>query len=141
MPLTRGSRSPLSGRGRYGPNLLAQDTFDNAVGLSFAGATPGWSVNTTTGVAECTSTAAGSRFIRWSPLVLIPGLEYEVSLDLVIFAGAIAIDVGGPGGDNFTTTGRYTEIRFPGISQFGIVANAAFLGSIDNVTCRRRLPC
>lgn len=130
-----GARRVVLAAPRYGPNLIPNGTFDTLGAIVPYGATPGWAV--AGGVAECSATAGGMRWLSWAVDLLIPGLLYEVAVDVVCSAGTVGLDISGEA-FNTSASGRQVWLATPTIATFQFYATGAFVGSLDNITLRRK---
>ena len=114
-----------------GPELVTNGNFDSGItGWYVTGDVSGWSV--VGGVATCTSTAVSNRWLNSSSGIEI-GKTYLVSITATISAGVVATDSSGV---SMLSNGSNVKIITAVTNVFRIIANAAFIGSIDNISVR-----
>jgi hypothetical protein len=106
--------------------------FNNAAAWTTSGATPGWSV--ANGVASITATASANRWLN-STTQLVVGRYYEVYFDLTVSAGGVLPDISAT--PVFaTTSGRKHWILRASTTTLALLAQPAFIGTVDNLTVR-----
>ena len=116
---------------RLGPEVNPDPGFDNPAAWSFGGATPGWAV--TGGKAECTATAAGSRWVSMLGMLTV-GAKYLITADVVVVSGGCAPDVSADAAGDATTSGAKRWIVTASTTTMQFIGRGGFVGSIDNVS-------
>lgn len=124
--------------GRRGDEMNTDVGFNNPAAWNVAGQSPGWSV--ANGVAACTATASGNRWVALTGVNLTVGKWYEVYADILVTSGGCLPDITA----NYPIFVTKTTLRAHWILQatsptLQFLANGAFVGSIDNVSFREVL--
>lgn len=112
------------------PEMVTNGGFDADVSWT-KGA--GWTISG--GVASNSAPGATSNLSQNDGLVA--GRLYEVTFTSIVSAGTVAVYTGTTFGGGFSVSGTYTrKIIAAGTGNLTFQANAAFVGSIDNVSCK-----
>lgn len=106
--------------------------FNNPAAWTASGSTPGWVVSN--GVAACAQTASANRWIN-SGATLTVGKWYDIWMDVSVTAGGCLPDISAT--PVFaTTSGRKHWVLQATTTTLAIIAQPAFIGSVDNLSVR-----
>tara|TARA_B100001758_G_scaffold246954_1_gene263337 strand:- start:1075 stop:3162 length:2088 start_codon:yes stop_codon:yes gene_type:complete len=117
-------------------NIIINGTFDTDTDW---GKGTGWSINTTTKIAECDGSQSAGTQLTQTGLSFTNGVTYKVTYTLTVSAGSVkAAFRGGTSvdGASRTTSGTYTEnlVALTGNNSFRMIANTDFIGTVDNIS-------
>jgi len=118
-------------QGALGTNLATNGTFASDTGWTKG---TGWTISA--GVANGAA-GSGSNLSQVIASLVTSNL-YKVTYTITRSAGTVAVNVGGTAGVTRSAAGTYTEWVLCGATTtFAFVKDAAFVGTIDNVTIQR----
>jgi hypothetical protein len=117
-------------------NIITNGTFDTDTDW---GKGTGWSINTTSKIAECDGSQSAGTQLTQTGLSFTNGVTYKVTYTITVTAGSVkAAFRGGTAvdGASRTTSGSYTEnlVALTGNNSFRMIANTDFIGTVDNIS-------
>ena len=117
-------------------NIITNGTFDTDTDW---GKGTGWSINTTSKIAECDGSQSAGTQLTQTGLSFTNGVTYKVTYTITVTAGSVkAAFRGGTSvdGASRTTSGSYTEnlVALTGNNSFRMIANTDFIGTVDNIS-------
>jgi hypothetical protein len=117
-------------------NIITNGTFDTDTDW---GKGTGWSINTSSKIAECDGSQVSGTQLTQTGLSFTNGVTYRITYTLTVTAGSVkAAFRGGTGVDGVsrTSSGTYTEnmVALTGNNSFRMIANTDFIGTVDNIS-------
>ena len=117
-------------------NIITNGTFDTD---SDWGKGTGWTINTSSKIAECDGSQSAGTQLTQTGLSFTNGVTYKVTYTLTVTAGSVkAAFRGGTSvdGASRTSSGIYTEnlVALTGNNSFRMIANTDFIGTVDNIS-------
>ena len=101
----------------------------------------GWSINTTSKIAECDGSQSAGTQLTQTGISFTNTKTYRVTYTITVTSGSIkAAFRGGTGldGASRTSSGTYTEnlVALSGNNSFRMIANTDFIGTVDNISVK-----